>query len=211
VGARTEYLDVGGGAVAYQVFGQGPDLTFVLGLGSHVDLRWSIPSVRANLETLGAVTRVIGFDCRGMGASERLSPDRLPTWEDWADDLRQVLDAVGSTRTWIQAASDGGPYALAFAAAHPERVHGLILANTGAKYLLDPSFPDGVPTATADAVLEAVERGWGTEAFAGMVSTQDPSEYAALAVVQRASATPSVAAAQFRRSSRRTSAMSLPQ
>jgi class 3 adenylate cyclase len=141
---------------------------------------------------------VISFDRRGTGASERLSTDRLPTWEDWADDLRHVLDAVGSTRTWLLAAVDGGPYALIFAAAHPERVHGLILANTGARYLEDPTFPDGVPAANAEVVLQAIEHGWGTDAFAALVASDDPAEHAALAVVQRASATPSLAAAQFR-------------
>ena len=197
-GRGTEYLDVDGAAVAYQVFGEGPDLTFVLGLGSHVDLRWSIPSVRFNLEMLGAATRVIAFDRRGMGASERLSVDRLPTWEDWADDLRHVLDAVGSTHTWLLAATDGGPYAMAFAAAHPERVHGLILGNTGAKYVQDPTFPPGVPPADAEALLEAVERSWGTDAFAGLLARDDPAEHAALGVLQRAAATPRAAAAQFR-------------
>jgi pimeloyl-ACP methyl ester carboxylesterase len=206
VGVRTEYLDIGGDALAYQVFGQGPGLTFVLGLSSHVDLRWSIGSVRTNLDVLGSLARVISFDRRGTGASERLSTDRLPTWEDWADDLRHVLNAVGSTRTWLLAALDGGPYALMFAAAHPDRVHGLILANTGAKYLEDPTFPEGVPVADAEAVLEAIEHGWGTEAFAALTASDDPSEYPALAVLQRASASPSLAAAQFRWSSRATSA-----
>jgi class 3 adenylate cyclase len=198
VGVRTEYLDIGGDALAYQVFGQGPDLTFVLGLSSHVDLRWSIGSVRTNLDLFGSLARVIAFDRRGTGASERLSTDRLPTWEDWADDLRHVLNAVGSTRTWLLAALDGGPYALMFAAAHPDRVHGLILANTGAKYLEDPTFPEGVPVADAEAVLHAIEHGWGTEVFAALAASDDPSEYPALAVLQRASASPSLAAAQFR-------------
>jgi class 3 adenylate cyclase len=198
VGVRTEYLDIGGDALAYQVFGQGPDLTFVLGLSSHVDLRWSIGSVRTNLDALGSLARVISFDRRGTGASERLSTDRLPTWEDWADDLRHVLNAVGSTRTWLLAALDGGPYALIFAAAHPDRVHGLILANTGAKYLENPTFTEGVPVANAEAVLDAIERGWGTEAFAALTASDDPSEHASLAVLQRASASPSLAAAQFR-------------
>jgi class 3 adenylate cyclase len=198
VGARTGYLDVSGDALAYQVFGQGPDLTFVLGLSSHVDLRWSIPSVRTTLDTVGSFARVIGFDRRGTGASERLSTDRLPTWEDWADDLRHVLNAVGSTRTWLLATLDGGPYALTFAAAHPDRVHGLILGNTGAKYVEDPTFPEGVPAASAEAVLDAIEHGWGTEAFAGLAASDDPSEHPALAVLQRASASPSLAAAQFR-------------
>ncbi|HKA82601.1 MAG TPA: alpha/beta fold hydrolase [Acidimicrobiales bacterium] len=198
MGARTQYLDVDGDAVAYQVFGQGPDLTFVLGLSSHVDLRWSVGSVRRNLEALGSFARVISFDRRGTGASERLSTDRLPTWEDWADDLRHVLDSVGSTRTWLLAALDGGPYALIFAAAHPDRVHGLILANTGAKYRGDPTFAQGVPAANAEAVLEAIEHGWGTDAFAALTASDDPSEHAALAVLQRASASPSLAAAQFR-------------
>ena len=194
----TRYLDIDGDALAYQAFGQGPDLTFVLGLSTHVDLRWTIPSVREMLETLGSSTRIISFDRRGTGASERLSTDRLPTWEDWADDLRHVLDAVGSTRTWLLATLDGGPYALIFAAAHPDRVHGLILANTAAKYIADPTFPEGVPEETAQTVLEAIEQGWGTESFAELVASTAPAEHAALALLQRASASPRSAMAQFR-------------
>jgi class 3 adenylate cyclase len=109
-----------------------------------------------------------------------------------------VLDAVGSTRTWLLAALDGGPYALIFAAAHPDRVQGLILANTAAKYVEDPTFAAGVPATTAQVVLEAIEHGWGTEPFAALVASDDPAEHAGLALLQRASASPSVAAAQFR-------------
>lgn len=188
-----------GDALAYQVTGQGPDLTTVLGLSSHVDLRWTVPSIRLTLEALASQVRLITFDRRGTGASERIGRDRTPTWDDWVADLGRVLNAVGSTRSWLLGSLDGGPYAMAFAAAHPERVSGLILANTAARYLHDETFSAGVSRDTAEVVLEAITRGWGTEEFAGLVAVDDPEERSAAARLQRSSATPGLAAAHFRR------------
>jgi class 3 adenylate cyclase len=199
VRASTRYLDLSGDALAYQVVGQGPDLTTVLGLSSHVDLRWSVPSTRRTLEALAACARLITFDRRGAGASGRLGRERTPSWDDWVDDLSHVLDATGSTHSWLLGSLDGGPYALRFAARHPDRVAGLLLANTAARYLQDDSFPAGVTPESAAVVLAALRQGWGTEDLAGRVAVDDPEERAAAALLQRASATPGVAAAHFQR------------
>ena len=90
----------------------------------------------------------------------------------------------------------GGPYALIFAAAHPDRVHGLILANTAAKYIADPTFPEGVPEETAQTVLEAIEQGWGTD-FAESSPRQLPRRMPLSPCCSGGSASPRSAMGQF--------------
>src|SRR5690606_2504231 len=88
-------------------------------------------------------SRLVLLDPRGCGASDPVPLEPLPTWEDEADDLRAVLDAVGSSQATILASSDAGPPALFFAATHPERVRALILANAPARYLRADDYPIG--------------------------------------------------------------------
>ena len=126
---QTRYVDVGGADVAYQVVGQGPpDVVFVAGFG-HVDLLWDDPMWAAWLERLASFGRLIFFDRRGTGASDAISDTAMPTWEEWADDVRAVLDAARSERAVVLAEADGGPTGLLFTAMQPERVSALILAN----------------------------------------------------------------------------------
>ena len=144
---------------------------------------------------------MIFFDRRGTGASDGLARNAMPAWEEWADDLRAVLDAAGSERTAIFAALDAGPIAMMFAALQPERVSALILANTSPRYLEADDYPIGMPQARVDAVVETVASLWGTEEFAAIINPPlgDDAEFVRLvARRQRASATPRNAAAQFR-------------
>src|SRR6266516_126753 len=130
----TRYAKVGASSVAYQVVGDGPlDLTFVAGLFSHIDGRWEDPLYARFLRRLMAFSRVVLFDRRGTGASDRLSSVSEQTWEDWIDDVRAVLDAVGIDRTAIIAPSDAGPMGVLFAATHPDRASALVLLNTAAR------------------------------------------------------------------------------
>ncbi len=108
---------------------------------------------------------VIFFDRRGTGASDGLAGNAMPAWEEWADDLQAVLDAVGSERTAIYAPLDAGPIAMLFAALQPERVSALVVDNTSARYLSADDYPIGVSQATVDAVVEMVGALWGTEEF----------------------------------------------
>jgi pimeloyl-ACP methyl ester carboxylesterase len=129
---QTRYVDVGGAEVAYQVVGQGPpDVVYVPGF-SHLDLRWDHPVWAAFLARLASFSRLILFDRRGIGLSDAVPDTAMPTWEEWADDVRAVLDAAGSERTVVLAESEGGAIGLLFTAMQPERVSGLILANTTA-------------------------------------------------------------------------------
>jgi class 3 adenylate cyclase len=107
------------------------------------------------------------FDRRGSGSSDRASGEPLPPWEQWADDARAVLDAVGSERAVLFGLSDGGPIAILFAASHPHRTRGLILANTAASFaaaetaaFFNPRLRDQT------AIQEFVAQAWGTPAMA---------------------------------------------
>jgi pimeloyl-ACP methyl ester carboxylesterase len=151
---ETRYVDVGGAEVAYQVVGQGPpDLVYVAGF-AHVDVRWEDPVWAAFLERLASFSRLILFDRRGTGASDPVPDMAMPTWEEWADEVRAVLDAAGSEPTVVFAENDGGPIGLLFAAMQPERVSALILANTTARYLRADDYPFGIAPEAVDLVVE---------------------------------------------------------
>jgi pimeloyl-ACP methyl ester carboxylesterase len=94
---ETRYVAVGHADVAYQIVGDGPiDLLYCYGLGSHVDMFWEHPVSADVLERLASFSRLIFFDRRGTGASDRLQGEVVPTWEDWTEDMVAVLDAAGS-------------------------------------------------------------------------------------------------------------------
>jgi len=117
---ETRYARNGDVSIAYQVFGEGPfDLVLLLPWGSHVELAWETPSFRALFERLGAFARVINFDKRGSGLSDRSGGLASP--ETRMDDIRAVMDAVGSERAAIFGWSEGVRLSLLFAATYPDR------------------------------------------------------------------------------------------
>jgi pimeloyl-ACP methyl ester carboxylesterase len=198
---QTRYVDVGGAEVAYQVAGQGPpDVVYVPGF-SHVDLIWEDLQYATFLERLASFGRLILFDRRGTGASDAVPDNAMPTWEEWADDVRAVLDAAGSKRAVVLAEADGGPAGLLFTATHPERVTGLILANTTARRLRADDYPIGIAPEAVDHVIETYRATWGTPdrlpmTFPSRVNDLEFGQW--LAKVSRAAATPRRAAAQVR-------------
>ncbi|HKY16547.1 MAG TPA: adenylate/guanylate cyclase domain-containing protein [Microthrixaceae bacterium] len=200
--AETRYVAVGDADVAYRVIGQGPlDVLHFYGVGTQIDSLWDHPSVARFLEGLAKFSRIIVFDRRGMGASDRLPRDAMPTWEEWTHDIIAVLDEVGSDRVAIVAGLDAGPIAMLFAAMHPERVEALVMSNTTARYLVDDDYPIGASSATLDFVIESVRTRWGTTDFMRVQQPADADDVEALnrsARRLRASATPSTAAAQLR-------------
>ena len=112
---ETKYVAVGDTDVAYKVIGQGPmDVLRFYGVGSQVDAIWDYPTVVQVLDALSAFSRIIVFDRRGTGASDRLPRDAIPTWEECTQDVTAVLDAVGSDRVAIHTQLDAGPIALLF-------------------------------------------------------------------------------------------------
>jgi class 3 adenylate cyclase len=115
------------------------------------------------------------FDRRGVGASDPVPLESLPSWERWADDATAVLDAVGSTRTVVLGSVQGGPTAIMFAATRPERTQALILAVTAARFLRADDYPWGETEEEADAIADFLAEHWGTEdaAIAGFPSKID--------------------------------------
>jgi class 3 adenylate cyclase/alpha-beta hydrolase superfamily lysophospholipase len=162
---ETRYATLGDDRIAYQVFGEGDlDLLYVSGSGDPIDMRWEWPSYAAFLRRLGAVARVIMFDGRGMGSSDGPSGEVLPSWEGWADDARAVLDAVESERAVIFGSTDGGVVAIMFAASHPNRSRGLILANTTARGAVAPDYAIG--WGPDDPMAQFIRHAWGTASVA---------------------------------------------
>jgi class 3 adenylate cyclase/pimeloyl-ACP methyl ester carboxylesterase len=198
---QTRYVEVAGAEVAYQIVGQGPpDVVYLPGVG-HIDLRWEDPAVAAFLERLASFSRLILFDRRGTGASAAIPDTAMPTWEEWVDDVRAVLDVAGSERTVVFAENDGGPTGLLFTAMQPERVSALILANTTARRLRADDYPIGRSPELVDGLVERYRAAWGTPDAVPRVFPSragDPEFGQWLAKFLRACATPKNMAAQFR-------------
>jgi pimeloyl-ACP methyl ester carboxylesterase len=155
---ETRYAFNGEIALAYQVLGDGPlDLVFVPGFVSHLECGWEEPSYARFLRRLAAFSRLILFDKRGTGLSERLvSP---PTLEQRMDDVRVVMDTAGSERAAVLGVSEGGAMAALLAATYPDRVSALILYGPTIKYAWAPDYPWG----TKPEELESLDREWRQE------------------------------------------------
>jgi pimeloyl-ACP methyl ester carboxylesterase len=148
--------------IAYSVFGEGPlDLVYVMGWVSHLEAFWDEPSCARFFRRLGSFSRVILFDKRGTGLSDRVPPRELPTLEQRMDDVRAVLDAVGSERTAIFGVSEGGPMSALFAATYPERTSALVMYGSYAKRIPSPDYPWAPTPEERARWLEQLEREWG--------------------------------------------------
>ncbi|MGZ6544894.1 MAG: alpha/beta fold hydrolase, partial [Actinomycetota bacterium] len=159
---ETQYAKSGDVHIAYQVVGDGPfDLVYVPGFISHLELYWEEPLVADFFNRLARFCRLIVFDKRGTGMSDRVPPDQIPTIETRMDDVRAVMDAVGSERAALMGVSEGGPMCAQFAATYPQRVRGLVLYSTYARFLNDEGYTIGVSEEDAREELEQVERDWG--------------------------------------------------
>jgi class 3 adenylate cyclase len=192
---RTRYVSGADGAqVAYQVIGDRPlDLVYLTGTISNVDMRWENPTSARFLEGLESFSRVIAFDMRGVGASDRLSTGKIPTWQEWAEDLSVVLDACHSEQAALFAVGEGAAkMVISFAATHPDRVRALVLFNAFGRVLDEES---------VESSVSFTEQFWGTEEFVPLVFpsvVHDPAKRAWWAKYMRATATPKAMAAQMR-------------
>ncbi len=158
--AATHYADSDGTSIAYQVHGEGPlDLVLVPGFVSHVELIWEEPEIARFLRRLTSFARVIVFDKRGQGLSDR--PGRPPTLEESMDDLRAVLEAAGCGRAAIFGISEGGPVSALFAASYPDRVAALVLYGTWARMLRADDYPSGIEAKSLDGLRKMFREGWG--------------------------------------------------
>jgi pimeloyl-ACP methyl ester carboxylesterase/DNA-binding CsgD family transcriptional regulator len=160
---RTTYTKAGRFNIAYQVVGDGPiDLVLSPGWVTHLDLAWDIPPLAQFLGKLASFSRLILFDKRGTGLSDRINPETLPSLEQRTEDLLAVVDAVRSERAVLFGTLGGGAMSGLFAAEFPERTAALVLYGTFGK--LEPY--TGLLSRladTEDAALDRIEREWGTE------------------------------------------------
>ena len=140
---KTHYARSGDVSIAYQVFGDGPDLVFIPGSYAHLELQWEFPHTARFFERLASFCRVMIFDKRGTGMSDRNVG--VPTLEEEMDDVLAVLDAVGSERAAMHGSSEGGPMGALFAATYPERTTHLVLYGTFPRVTAAPGWP-GIPS-----------------------------------------------------------------
>jgi pimeloyl-ACP methyl ester carboxylesterase len=157
----VRYAQSGDIDIAYHVVGQGsPDLVFVMGAITHLSLLWEEPSYRGFCERLASFSRLIQFDKRGMGLSDRV---RAATLEERMDDVRAVMDAVGSDRPTLIGVSEGGPMSMLFAATYPERTAGLILCGAEVKEETTEDWPWGEATREEfEKAMAGLPERWGT-------------------------------------------------
>lgn len=161
--AKTKYTRSGDIHIAYQAVGEGPlDLVYVQGWVSHVELAWEEPTLARFLRRLASFSRLIAFDKRGTGLSDRVPNDQLPTLEERMDDLRAVMDAVGSERAALCGVSEGGNLCALFAATYPERTTALVMYGTFAKRIWSPDYPWAPTPEEREQAYELVESGWGS-------------------------------------------------
>lgn len=162
----TRYVKSGDFNIAYQVVGEGGiDLVFIPGWVSHLEIGWEDPLRARFLRRLASFSRLILFDKRGTGLSDRVSVDDLPTLEERIDDVRAVMDAVGSERAALFGFSEGGPMAVLFSATHPARTSALVLYGSGAKVMRDEGYPFGLSPEQLEGLIRLCEEQWGGPAL----------------------------------------------
>ena len=198
----TRYARSGDVNIAYQVVGAGErDLVYVPGWVSNIEVMWEDPGLARFLNRLASFSRLITFDKRGTGLSDSVPVEDLPTLEVRMDDLRAVMDAVGSERATLFGHSEGGNMCILFAATYPERCDSLILTGSYAARVRRDDYPWAPSTEDRLAEIDAVERKWGDpEIFSYLVPSRadDQVFQAWLQRYQRLSASPRAAAALLR-------------
>jgi DNA-binding SARP family transcriptional activator/pimeloyl-ACP methyl ester carboxylesterase len=158
----TRYVRSGDVNLAYQVIGDGPpDLVLVPGWVSNVECFWEEPRVSRFLRRLASVGRLILFDKRGTGLSDRVPANALPTLEQRMTDVRAVMDAVGSKRATLVGYSEGGSMCALFAATYPDRAAGLVMIGSYARLIHAPDHPWGPSADDYAQYIDGVERDWG--------------------------------------------------
>ena len=160
----TRYARSGELWIAYQVVGDGPfDLLWAPGYMSHLEQNWTWPQYEAMLERMASFSRLIIFDRRGTGMSDR--PLQLGSFEEMTDDITAVLDAARSERAALFGGAEGGPMCALYAATFPERTSALVLGASYARRTWAPDYPWGIPDEAQRRILEQYATRWGTRDF----------------------------------------------
>ena len=194
----THYVKSDDVYIAYQVLGEGPlDLIFVPGFVSNVEAIWRSPNRSAFFRQLASFCRVILFDKRGTGMSDRGS--QIFTLEQRMHDVQTILNEVGSERAALFGISEGGPMSLLYAATYPERTSALVLYGCYAKRSWSPDYSFGWTDERWKRVLDNIEHHWGTPQGISVTMwapsvANDPRAAEDLASYFRASASPGAAA-----------------
>ncbi len=188
----TRYAKSGDVHVAFQVFGRGPpDVVMVPGFVSNVEMMWDLPFMGPALRRAEKFARVISFDKRGTGLSDRSVG--VPTLEERMDDVRAVMDEAQVERASLWGISEGGPMCLLFAATYPERTSSLVLQGSFARLSQTSDQPFGYPPEAVEPIVANFEREWGTGTVLRSffpTSAQDPALQELYARYERNSASP---------------------
>ena len=157
---ETRYARSGDVNIAYQVVGDGPfDLVFVMGWVSHLEYFWTEPSFARFLRRLASFSRLILFDKRGTGLSDRVTV--LPSLEQRMDDVRAVMEAAGSRQAALLGVSEGGPLCTLFAATYPEKTRALVTIGSYARRLRTPDYPWGPTSEQREDFYREIQTHWG--------------------------------------------------
>jgi class 3 adenylate cyclase len=195
----THYVKSDDVHIAYQVIGDGPfDLLFVPGFVSNVETIWQSPEQNAFFRRLASFSRLILFDKRGTGMSDRSS--QIFTLEQRMHDVQAILDAVSSKRAALFGISEGGPMSLLYTATYPERTSALVLYGSYAKRSWSPDYPFGWDDERWQSVLDDIEHHWGSPqslsiAMRAPSIAGDANTAARIASYYRAAASPGAAGA----------------
>jgi pimeloyl-ACP methyl ester carboxylesterase len=202
---QTRYARSGDVNVAYQVVGEGPlDLVYVHGWVSNLELMWEEPGYARFLRRLASFSRLILFDKRGTGLSDPVPFGELPTLEQRMDDVRAVMDAVGSGEAALLGHSEGGNMSLLFAATHPDRTAALVLVGCYAKRIRSDDYPWAPTWEDREREIEETERTWVDPSMVRWMApsrADDPAFVAWITRYLRASASPRAAAELLRMNS----------
>jgi pimeloyl-ACP methyl ester carboxylesterase len=192
---KTKYARSGDVHIAYQITGNGPfDVVWAPGTMSHLDLDWEIPQRALFFERFSQFCRLIRFDKRGTGLSDR--PVKMATLEERTDDIRAVMDDVGIERAHIFGVSEGGSMACLFAATYPQRVNSLLVWGAQARWIASPDHPWGQTQEQHDEMIAMIDEDWPSFEYitgpgSGVGKNADPAFIESLSRYMRAAANPS--------------------
>jgi pimeloyl-ACP methyl ester carboxylesterase len=202
----TLYTKSGDYNIAYQVVGEGKlDLLYIPGFVSNIELAWEEPLLARFLNRLASFSRLILFDKRGTGLSDRVANHALPTLEERMEDVIAVLDAAGSRRAALLGHSEGGNLAVLFAATHPDRTVALVTTGIFAARVPSDDYPWAPTPEQRERDIVEIERNWGTPGDVEHLApsaADDPAFARRLATYFRRSASPGAAAALLRMNTR---------
>jgi class 3 adenylate cyclase len=192
---KIKYARSGDVRIAYQITGNGPfDVVWAPGTMSHLDLDWEIPQRALFFERFSQFCRLIRFDKRGTGLSDR--PVKMATLEERTDDIRAVMDDVGIERANIFGVSEGGSMACLFAATYPQRVNSLLVWGAQARWIASPDHPWGQTQEQHDQMIAMIDNDWPSFEYitgpgAGVGKDPDPAFIESISRYMRAAANPS--------------------